>query len=211
MHDKSISTTAFEWQRDTNDLLGANLVGDVCGKKSYNQALKWARPPREANAQNGPLQHVLFICDKFLDEGSPEAQETAISALRILAVHLAGRGVPVRIALDLPEADETSASMASQKLLRAVSDTIQAGVESKPPALVVAHAEYAMQRLLIFQRQYGEEWDSDGGDVRFCVELPKGPGITDARAEMVLKDRSMLKACFRAIWKKLLEKSGRGE
>ncbi|NDV19239.1 hypothetical protein GO013_07375 [Pseudodesulfovibrio sp. JC047] len=168
MCKKTIPVHPHEWQRDANDLLGANLVGDVCGKKSKGQAYRWARVPGVEEAQHGPLKHVMMVCDKLVDEGSPAARDAAVDAARILVTHLAGQGVPIRLARDVPDLVDMSASLASQALSRAVSDVVQAAIENKPPALIHAHLEHVVQQALAFGVRYQAEYTEFGsGRVRF--------------------------------------------
>lgn len=205
MCKESIPVQAHEWQKDANDLLGANLVGFTCGGKSKNQAYRWSRVPGVEDAQHGPLKHVLMVCDKLVAEGSPEGREAAVNAARILAVHLAGLGVPVRLAHDVPASGDTSASLASLALSRSVSNVVQAAIENKPPVLIHAYIEHVVQQALSFGAQYQVEFKEFGaGNVRFKCG---GPVCNvDEVAERVLgrkKRRGYWSAIFRAIWKKV--------
>lgn len=201
MSKRTVSTAPFEWQRDANDLLGANLVGNVCGKKTRKQAYCWSREPGTNDAQHGPLMHVCMLCEKLVADGD-EGREAATDAARILVMHLNRIGIPVRLAHDMPETDGLSASMASQMLHRATSDTIQAGVDNKPPAVVTALSELVVMRALEFAGRYANEYRDGSKSVRFYVPLPPGP--TSERAEQVLKDRTgVLRACFKAIWRRI--------
>jgi hypothetical protein len=203
MRRETTASAPYEWQREANDLLGANLVGDVCGKKTKNQAYRWARDPVMAEAQNGPLMHVMQVCSRLVEAGGLEGREIALSAARMLCVHLSSMGLPVRLAVDSAVVPADSASLSSQRLLRAASDAVQAGVDGKPSVLVAANTEFLMQSALEFQALYAQEYAGlpEGGRVRFTADLPLGPGRTAARVEQVLQDRSLLKACFKAIWK----------
>jgi hypothetical protein len=208
MHDLTVAAWPHEWQRVANDLLGANLVGDVCGKKTRKQAYRWARDPWVPEAQNGPLVHVAAVCDKLVQAG-PAGREAAIDALRILAVRLSAQGLGVRVARDVREPGPWSASLASQRLARAVSDAIQSGVENKPPELVAAHVEYLYQLCLDFQTLYAREFAAgreSGEGVRFRVNPPQGEDATDARAAKAARGGGYWRAVFKGLWKKLLGK-----
>ncbi|XXJ19870.1 hypothetical protein ACR42D_10065 [Desulfovibrio caledoniensis] len=208
MHGITVAAWPHEWQRGANDLLGANLVGEVCGKKTRNQAYRWARRPETAEAQNGPLQHVLNVCDKLMREGAA-GRELALDAARIITVRLSQQGLGVRVARDAREPGPWSASLASQRLMRAVSDAIQAGVENKPPELVAAHVEYLYQLCLDFQLIYAREYAESraaGEGVRFGPPEPARPDATDARAAEAAKGGGYWRAIFRGLWRKLTGK-----
>ncbi|WP_285907680.1 hypothetical protein [Pseudodesulfovibrio pelocollis] len=204
MARKNVSDTAHGWQGEANRLLGANLVGNIAGKKSYQQALRWAREPGGQDAQHGPLAHVLTLCSHLIDEGSRDGRDAAIDAARLVCLHLAQRGVPVRLALDMPDCGSLSASRASQEAQRAVSDMVAAAMENKPPALVAAHGEYAMQSLLRFQQIYLDEYTraGAGGGVRFFVSIYK-PVVAARRARAVARNRDGMLACWRAMWRRI--------
>ncbi|BCS87350.1 hypothetical protein [Pseudodesulfovibrio sediminis] len=204
MSKVTVCGAPHDWQRRANDLLGANLVGDMCGKKSRNQAYRWSREPGTGENQNGPLKHVLLVCDALVAEGSAEGREAAIDAARVLVSHLMELGLPVRLAMDVPTLCDESASMASQKLYRAVSDCIACGVENKPVPLLCAHSEHVMQRMQLFVRAYAQDY-ADPHGVRFAGELSEQvQADIAAMAEGVVRNkRGFWTTIFRAVLKKV--------
>lgn len=174
MQTRTVPARPDEWQRMANDLLGANLVGNVCGKKSPKQAYRWAMAGHYGEAQNGPLAHVMGLCSKLAGMDDPAGDMAAMGAARLLVEHLAGLGLPVRLAVDVPGGAADSASLESQRLHRAVSDAIQAGVEGKDPVLVAALVEQLVYHALRFRKQYRAEFEA-GQAVRFCADLLAEP------------------------------------
>ncbi|WP_157054842.1 hypothetical protein [Salidesulfovibrio brasiliensis] len=167
MAEKTVPAAAHEWQGMANDVLGANLVGNLCGKKTQKQAYRWARLPGVEEAQNGPLAHVLALCLKLHEARRPDL---AVAALKLIAGELFAAGLPVRAYLE-PGPGVVTVPTACADLQRAASDLVEAARSGKPPMLVTMHADLVKRNADVLDMSYVCAWDKE--DVtRFRAKAP---------------------------------------